>query len=90
MRLVGWTVERIISVISIDESGNPLKVKLSDSLAGSGCRSVYQQLCPNPDHSTKKFYYSDSRFSRFKVAMRILYGKSLLLITHIIRFQFQS
>ena len=30
-------------------------IKVSDGLDGSGCNCLYQQVCPNPDLSTKNF-----------------------------------
>ena len=54
-KLLTQTVDRIVSMISVNDSEYPLKVKVSDGLDGSGCHRIYQQVGPNPDLSTKNF-----------------------------------
>ncbi|KAI6647513.1 hypothetical protein LOD99_8778 [Oopsacas minuta] len=54
--LLTHTVNRIISTNTpIDSDDQPLKIRISDGLDGSGSHRVYQQATSHPDLTTKDF-----------------------------------
>ena len=54
-KLLTHTVNRILSNISIHDSEQPLEVRISDGLDGSGSHRVYHQVTSHPDISSKNF-----------------------------------
>ena len=53
-KLLTHTINRILLNISLDDC-EPLKIRISDGLDGSGSHRVYQQATSHPDITTKNF-----------------------------------
>lgn len=54
-KLLTHTVNRILMNTSFDNYDQPIKVRISDGLDGSGCHRIYQQAYSHPDFTTKNF-----------------------------------